>query len=89
MMRAQRAEKFLEKPELTTLLVAQAAEAAGDTQRATEAYKTLVTNEATRFVGVRGLLHQKLAEGDRETALKLAEKAFALKPSMPKPRISC
>ena len=29
---------------------------------------------------MRGLLRQKLAEGDRETALALAEKAFALKP---------
>jgi HemY protein len=80
MMRAQRAEKLLEKPELTTLLLAQAAEQAGDTRRATEAYKALVTNEATRFVGVRGLLRQKLAEGDRDTALALAEKAFALRP---------
>ncbi len=80
LMRAQRAEKYLENPQLTTLLVAQAAEAAGDTKRATEAYKKLLTDDATRFVGVRGLLHQKLAEGDTETALKLAEKAFALKP---------
>jgi HemY protein len=30
--------------------------------------------------GVRGLLQQKLAEGDREVALKLAEKAFELRP---------
>jgi HemY protein len=37
-------------------------------------------NEATRFVGVRGIIKQKLANGDKETALKLAEKAFALKP---------
>jgi HemY protein len=80
LIRAQRAEKFLERPDLTTLLVAQAAEQAGDTKRATEAYKTLVSNENTRFVGVRGLLRQKLAEGDTETALALAEKAFALKP---------
>lgn len=80
LMRAQRAEKYLDRPELTTLLVAQASEAAGDTSRATEAYKRLLGEEATRFVGVRGLLQQKLAEGDSETALKLAEKAFALKP---------
>jgi HemY protein len=39
-----------------------------------------VENEQTRFVGVRGIMKQKLAEGDTETALKLAEKAFALKP---------
>ena len=80
LMRAQRAEKFLAKPELTTLLMAQAAEAAGDGKRATEAYKALLADETTRFIGVRGLLKQKLAEGDTDTALKLAEKAFALKP---------
>ena len=77
LLRAQRAEKYLEKPELTTLLVAQAAEAAGDTARASEAYRKLLADDATRFVGIRGLLQQKLAEGDTETALKLAEKAFA------------
>ena len=78
--RAQLAERLLDKPELTTLLVAQAAEAAGDRARATEAYKVLLANETTRFVGLRGLLQQKLAEGDREVALKLAEKAFELRP---------
>lgn len=78
--RAQNAERLLGKPELTTLLVAQAAEAAGDHKRATEAYKTLLQDNSTRFVGVRGLLQQKLAEGDREVALKLAEKAFELRP---------
>lgn len=78
--RAQTAERLLGKPEITTLLVAQAAEAAGDGKRATEAYKTLLQDEKTRFVGVRGLLHQKLGEGDRELALKLAEKAFHLRP---------
>jgi len=80
LIRAQRAEKYLERPELTTLLVAQAAEAAGDGKRATEAFKTLLATDSTRFVGIRGLLRQKLAEGDSETALALAEKAFALKP---------
>ena len=80
LIRAQNAERLLGKPELTTLLVAQAAEAAGDRKRATEAYKTLLQDDTTRFVGVRGLLHQKLAEGDREVALKLAEKAFELRP---------
>ncbi|MES2542028.1 MAG: heme biosynthesis HemY N-terminal domain-containing protein, partial [Pseudomonadota bacterium] len=78
--RAQNAERLLGKPELTTLLVAQAAEASGDHRRATDAYKVLLKDEATRFVGVRGLLQQKLAEGDREVALKLAEKAFELRP---------
>ena len=78
---AARAEKFLRKPELTNLLTAQAAEMAGDSRKATEVYKRLLGDDRTRFVGVRGLLKQKLAEGDSETALKLAEKAFLMKPS--------
>jgi HemY protein len=78
--RAAKAEKLLDKPELTTLLIAQAAEMSGDTTRASEAYKALLEDTKTRFVGVRGLMKQKIAEGDTKTALKLAEKAFALKP---------
>ena len=78
--KAAKAEKYLKRPELTNLLTAQAAEMSGDTARATETYKRLLGDERTRFVGIRGLLNQKLAEGDTETALKLAEKAFVLKP---------
>lgn len=78
--KAQKAEKYLQRPELTTLLLAQSAEAAGDKPRALEAWKTLVKHDKTRFVGVRGLMQQKLDEGDTATAMKLAEKAFALKP---------
>ena len=78
--RAIKAEKYLAEPHLTTLLVAQAAEAAGDTRRATEAYKELLGSETTRFVAIRGLLRQKLAEGDTDTAQKLAAKALELKP---------
>ncbi|MFE3836732.1 heme biosynthesis protein HemY [Pseudogemmobacter sonorensis] len=80
MARAKTASKLLDRPELTTLLTAQAAEAAGDGKAATEAWKALLSDEQTRFVAVRGLLRQKLAEGDTEKALKLAERAFALKP---------
>ena len=80
LIKAQRAESYLDRPELTNLLVAQAAEAAGDSKRAGEAYRALLADPRTRFVGIRGLLAQKLAEGDTDTALKLAEKAFAMKP---------
>ena len=52
----------------------------GDTKKATEVYKRLLGDDRTRFVGVRGMMKQKLAEGDTDTAMKLAEKAFALKP---------
>lgn len=79
--KATKAQRLLQRPELTNLLAAQAAEVAGDRVKATRAYKKLLEDERTRFVGIRGLMRQKLAEGDTETALKLAQKAYALKPA--------
>ncbi|HID05774.1 MAG TPA: tetratricopeptide repeat protein, partial [Armatimonadetes bacterium] len=78
--KAVKARKYLGRPELTNLISAQAAEMNGDKQLAGEMYKRLLADDRTRFVGVRGLLQQKLVEGDTDTAMKLAEKAFALKP---------
>lgn len=80
MSKAAKAEKYLGRPQLTNLLTAQAAEMIGDTRQATKVYKKLLADDRTRFVGVRGLMKQKLAEGDTATALKLAEKAFSMKP---------
>ncbi|HEY0214521.1 MAG TPA: heme biosynthesis HemY N-terminal domain-containing protein [Paenirhodobacter sp.] len=79
--KAARAERYLNRPDLTNLLSAQAAEVAGDRAKASEVYRRLLTDDRTRFVGVRGLMRQKLDEGDTATALKLAQKAYALKPS--------
>ena len=80
MTKAARAEKYLHQPQLTNLLTAQAAEMTGDRRKAEETYKKLLADDRTRFVGVRGIMKQKLAEGDTDLALKLAQKAFALKP---------
>lgn len=80
MAKAAKAEKFLDRPELTNLITAQAAEMSGDRKKATEVYKRLLQDDRTRFVGVRGIMKQKLDDGDTETAMKLAERAFALKP---------
>jgi len=79
--KAAQAERLLKRPQLTNLINAQAAEASGDTKRALKYYKRLLEDDQTRFVGVQGLMKQKLTEGDTETALRLAEKAFALRPS--------
>ncbi len=78
--KAERAEKLLRRPELTTLITAQASEMVGDTSAAEAAYKRLLSDERTRFAGIRGLVKQRLAAGDTAVALKLAKKAFALKP---------
>ena len=80
MVEARKAAKHLDRPELANLITAQAAEAAGDDRTAQEIYRKLVEDDRTRFVGVRGLMKQKLAAGDTDTALQLAQRAFALKP---------
>ena len=80
MTKASRAERYLDKPELTTLLTAQAAEMTGDRRKAEASYKRLLEDDKTRFVGVRGIMKQKLQDGDTETAIALAQKAFALRP---------
>jgi HemY protein len=80
MSKAAKAEKYLQRPDLTNLITAQAAEMAGDTAKAAETYKKLIADDSTRFVGVRGIMKQKLVDGDTDTARKLAEKAFQLKP---------
>lgn len=80
MSKAAKAERLLARPELTNLLQAQAAEIAGDHKAAEVAYKKLLADDRTRFVGVRGIMKQRLESGDTDTALKLAEKAFAIKP---------
>ena len=78
--KAARAERYLNQPQLTTLLTAQAAEMTGDKKKAETSYRQLLEDDKTRFVGVRGILKQKLEEGDTDTAMALAKKAFALKP---------
>jgi len=78
--KAKKAEKYLNQPSLTNLLAAQAAEIAGEAEHAEEIYKELILDPTTRFVGVRGIMKKRLSEGDTDTALKLAEKAFSLKP---------
>ncbi len=80
MTKAARAEKYLQQPQLTNLLTAQAAEMTGDRRKAEETYKKLLADDKTRFVGVRGIMKQKLSEGNTDLALQLAQKAFALKP---------
>ncbi len=77
---AQAANRHLDRPELTHLLLAQAAEMAGDLPRAEESYKLLARHDRTRFAGLRGLLRQKMAQGDDVTALRLAERAFEINP---------
>ena len=79
--RAEKANRLLGRPELTQVLVAQAAELAGDTRRAEAMYRQMAEDDRTRFVALHGLLRQRLAAGDAETAMQLAKKALELHPA--------
>ena len=89
MEKASKAARFLNKPSLTNVLAAQAAELSGNRKKAQEIYKALFLLPETRFVGVRGLLKHKLEDGNTEVALQLAERAFSIKPKIKKFRIRC
>lgn len=78
--KAKRAEKLLNRPDVTRLLSAQAAELDGNRDRAQGYYKEMLESDRTRFVAVQGLMRQRLEAGDTDTALALARKAFALRP---------
>lgn len=78
--KARRAEKLLESETLSNLLMAQSAQAKGNTQLAQDYYKRLLDEDRARFVGVRGLMHQQIDAGDSAKAQKLAETALTLRP---------
>ena len=48
------------RPDVTRLLTAQAAEINGDRARRSRHYKAMLADDRTRFVGVQGLMRQKL-----------------------------
>ncbi|MEO1001282.1 MAG: tetratricopeptide repeat protein, partial [Pseudomonadota bacterium] len=77
---ASKAERLLAQPSLTRLINAEAAEKAGNRERAETYYKRMLEDDRTRFVGIQGLMRARLEAGETDTALKLAEKAFALRP---------
>jgi HemY protein len=77
---ARQADVLLAEPPLTLLLSAQAAQLNGD-EKAAEKYFTAMLDKAeTEFLGLRGLIMQALKRKDEAVALKLAERAKALRP---------
>ncbi|MEM8790459.1 MAG: heme biosynthesis HemY N-terminal domain-containing protein [Pseudomonadota bacterium] len=78
--KAAKAERLLERPDLTRLVTAQSAEMSGDADKARRYYKALAEERATSYVGVKGLIELAQADGDEERALKLAQQAYQLRP---------
>jgi HemY protein len=77
---AGRADVLLADPPLTLLLSAQAAQLDGDEGAAKKYFTAMLERRETEFLGLRGLLNQALREGDRSAALRLTERAGALRP---------
>lgn len=80
-VKAEKADKLLNRPMITSLLVAQAAELKGNRDLAEDHYKRLLMDNRSRFVGVQGLLRSRMEAGDSEKARKLAEKALEMQPA--------
>lgn len=80
-VKAGKAHKLLNRPVMTNLLVAQAAEMKGNRLLAEERYKALLSDNRSRFVGVQGLIRTKLVQGDKDKARALAAKALEMQPA--------
>ena len=79
----RRAHALLQEPALTHLLAAQAAQLGGDDAAARRYFTDLLEAPGTEFLGVRGLLTLAEQEGDTGSAMRLAQRAEALRPKVP------
>jgi HemY protein len=77
---ARQADVLLAEPPLTLLLSAQAAQLNGDEKAAEKYFTAMLDRAETEFLGLRGLIMQTLKRGEEAEALKLAERAKALRP---------
>jgi HemY protein len=79
----RRAEKLLHQAPATLLLSAQTAQLEGDEGTARLKFQEMLKHSDTEILGLRGLLAQAIKDNDRETALKLAQRAYLRRPHTP------
>jgi HemY protein len=79
----RRADRLLGHAPSTLLLSAQTAQLEGDEDAARETFQEMLRHRETEFLGLRGLLAQAIKDGDDETALKLARRAYLRRPNTP------
>lgn len=79
--KAEKAHKLLNRPLITSLLIAQSAEMKGNPTLAIDHYKRLLDDPRSRFAGISGLVRAKLASGDVDKARALAVKALDMQPA--------
>jgi HemY protein len=79
----RRAQKLLHQAPATLLLSAQTAQLEGDEGTARLKFQEMLNHTDTEILGLRGLLAQAIKDDDRETALKLAQRAYLRRPHTP------
>jgi HemY protein len=79
----RRADKLLHHAPATLLLSAQTAQLEGDEGTARLRFQEMLDHKETEILGLRGLLAQAIKDGDRESALKLARRAYLRRPHTP------
>lgn len=77
---AREADSFLTDTPLTRLLVAQAAQLAGDAEMAKRGFLALLDDNETAFLALRGLITLANKEGDETAALAWTRQAYAIRP---------
>jgi HemY protein len=80
---ARRADSLLGDPPLTMLLSAQSAQLNGDEAAAKSYFTAMLERPETAFLGLRGLLMQAQREGNEAEVLRLARRAYQLRPKTP------
>jgi len=80
---ARKARGLLDDPTLARLLDAHAAQLQGNAETTRRAFAALAADPSTAFLGLRGLLADATARGDRDAALPLARRASLLRPTSP------
>lgn len=80
---AKKVDSLLGVQPLTLLLTAQAAQLQGDEAAQDDAYHAMLTHPETEFLGLRGLFMKAMRNNDSDEAMRLAERAHALRPRAP------
>ncbi len=77
---SRKAGRLLKNQPLAEMLAAETAQLEGNADGAKRHYEKLLENKPTKLAAVKGLLGEAVKDGDFDTALELAERAYELKP---------
>ena len=78
LIQAKAALKFLKNDRLALLINAKILEKSGFHSKASEVYKSLLEMKSSKLVAMNGLVENKIAQGEKELALKFAYKNYEL-----------